>query len=94
LDEVERNLIKKFQIHHKNARRFTQRISQIADVYDPKGTVSIIEEDPTDNFVLETAWIGRAKYLVSGDRHILPLKIFRNIRIVDAATFYQIAKGI
>ena len=88
LEEVERNLVQKFDVPSKKARNLIYRISQIADVYQPKGTVNVIADENPDNFVLETAWIGRAKYLVTGDRgHLLPLKIFRNTKIVNPSYF-------
>jgi uncharacterized protein len=43
--------------------------------------------------VLETAWIGRAKYLITGDKkHLLPLKIFRHVKIVTAVDFLATMK--
>lgn len=88
LSEVERNLIKKFDVSAKKAKRLTFRISQIADVYDPKGSVHVIKECHPDNLVLETAWLGKAKYLVTGDKeHLLPLKVFKHVKIVDPASF-------
>lgn len=94
LDELERNLVNKFSQSPRKIRKLIYRISEIADVYDPKGTVHLIKECPGDNFVLETAWIGRAKYLVTGDKtHLLPLKVFRNIRIIEPANFLQLLKN-
>jgi len=88
LEEVERNLVHKFDVPTKKARHLIYRISQIADMYQPKGTVNIIPDNNPDNLVLETAWIGRAKYLVTGDRgHLLPIKVFRNIKIVSPGYF-------
>jgi putative PIN family toxin of toxin-antitoxin system len=93
LEEIERILVQKFSYKLRAAKRFTFRIAQIADVYDPKGTVRVIEKHPDDNLVLETAWIGRAKYLVTGDKeHILPVKIFRNIKIIEPAKFLPLIK--
>ena len=86
LDELERNLVNKLNVHGKKAKALRFRIAQIADVYDPKGTVTVIEDHAADNMVLETAWIGRAKYLVTGDKkHLLPLKIFRHVKIVTVS---------
>ena len=93
LEEVERNLVQKFDVPTKKAKNLIYRISQIADVYQPKGTVSVIPNGNPDNFVLETAWIGRAKYLVTGDRgHLLPIKIFRNTKIVNPSYFLGVLK--
>jgi putative PIN family toxin of toxin-antitoxin system len=89
LEEVERNLIYKFDVPAKKAKNLIYRISQIADVYQAQGTVNVLPNHNPDNMVLETAWIGRAKYLVTGDRgHLLPLKVFRNIKIVNPSSFY------
>ena len=90
LGELETNLIHKFSLSAKKTKRLINRISEIADVYDPKGTVHVVKECPDDNYVLETAWVGRARYLVTGDKHhLLPIKVFRNVKIVEAAFFLE-----
>lgn len=91
LKELERNLINKFDVSPRKTRKLINVIAGISDVYDPKGTVKIIKEHPDDNFILETAWIGRAKYLVTGDKqHLLPIKVFRNIKIVEPSQFLKL----
>lgn len=93
LKEIEKNLIFKFQFSTANTRRTMRMILHVADLYEPQGTVKIIDSGHTDNLVLETAWIGRAKYLVTGDkRHLLPLKSFRNIKIVDPTSFLALIR--
>lgn len=50
--------------------------------------VRVVKADPTDDLFLATALAGGARVLVSGDRrHVLPLREFAGIRIIDAATF-------
>lgn len=94
LDEIERNLLGKFGFSHRNTKKLIHRILQIADLYEPRGSVKVIRGHHTDNLVLETAVIGRAKYLVTGDKeHLLPLKIYKHVKIVDAAQFLSIIKG-
>jgi putative PIN family toxin of toxin-antitoxin system len=84
LEELNRNLVKKFGVNPKRAKHLCFRIAQIADVYEPKGAIHAISGNHADNLVLETAVLGRAKYLVTGDReHLLPLKVFRNIKIIE-----------
>ncbi|MGE0526591.1 MAG: putative toxin-antitoxin system toxin component, PIN family [Bdellovibrionales bacterium] len=88
LEEIERNLLGKFSFGRKNTRKMINRILQVADLYEPTGSVKVIPANHADNLVLETAALGRAKYLVTGDKeHLLPLGIFRNVKIVDAAEF-------
>ncbi|MGK5086155.1 putative toxin-antitoxin system toxin component, PIN family [Bdellovibrionota bacterium FG-2] len=91
LKELERNLVSKIGVHPKKAANLCFRIAQISDVYEPKGTVNVIQGNHGDNLVLETAWIGRAKYLVTGDKkHILPIKIFRNIKILEPSKLLEV----
>lgn len=93
LEELRRNLSLKFEITPYKIKFLLRQISQVSDVYKPRGTVAVVRDRHDDNLILETAWIGRVKYLVTGDKqHLLPLKIFRNIKIVDPATFLNLIR--
>ncbi len=48
-----------------------------------------IADDPDDNKFLGCALEAKASYVVSGDSHLLSLKHFHGIQIVDAATFVR-----
>ena len=88
VDEIEKNLIGKFKFSRTNTHKLINRILQVADLYEPSGTIKIIGNKHADNLVLETAFLGNAKYLVTGDKeHLLPLKIFKHVKIVDPTTF-------
>ena len=52
-----------------------------------------ITEDPSDNKFLACALEAEADYIVSGDNHLLTLKHFHGIQIVDAKTFVEKIKG-
>lgn len=91
LDEIEKNLLGKFRFSRGNTKRLLNRILQIADLYEPSGIVRVIPKRHTDNLILETAMLGGAKYLVTGDlEHLLPLKLYKHVKIVDAAHFLSI----
>ena len=51
-----------------------------------------IKDDPTDNKFLACALETKADYIVSGDNHLLSLKHYHGIQIVDAKTFVKIVK--
>lgn len=94
LNEVHHNLIKKFDVTAKAASRLRYRLAQLADLYEPRGEVRIIPGQHADNLILETAWLGRAKYLVTGDReHLIPLRRFKNTRILEPAQFLLVFKN-
>jgi uncharacterized protein len=59
----------------------------------PDESVEVIEEDPADNRILECAQAARSDYIVSGDRDLLRLRVFRDIPIVKVADCLAIMTG-
>jgi putative PIN family toxin of toxin-antitoxin system len=59
---------------------------------DVKVTVHAIEEDPSDNHVLACAKETKAHFIVSGDRHLLQLGRYENIRILTASRFLEMQR--
>jgi putative PIN family toxin of toxin-antitoxin system len=52
LNEVERNLVSKFKVETRTAKTLSYRLAQIADVYEPNGSVHIVPNMHADNLVL------------------------------------------
>jgi len=69
------------------AARFLHAVYLKGIAIDPKMRVHTIHQDPDDNRFLECAVAGKARYLVSGDRHLLRLRGFREVRIVTPRAF-------
>jgi uncharacterized protein len=61
---------------------------------DPDIRLNVIETDIDDNKFLECAKSGNADYIISGDRHLLEIKTFENIKIVNTATFLEIIRQL
>ncbi len=55
-----------------------------------KHRYKIIVDDPDDDLVLNAAHLGNADYVVSGDRHLLSLKVFKGIKIVSVKTMLEL----
>jgi putative PIN family toxin of toxin-antitoxin system len=53
-------------------------------------TVLKVKRDPEDNKFIACALEGEADYIVSGDKHLLDLKHYKSIQIVDARGFLKI----
>lgn len=51
--------------------------------------VSLIPEDPSDNKILACAQAADASFIISGDKHLLQLKKFRNIPILSPKEFLK-----
>ena len=64
-------------------------VARIAEIINPKVSLQVIAEDPTDDRILECALAGGADLIVSGDHHLRKLKSFRNIGIVQPSDFLR-----
>jgi len=74
----------KFGLDKKEIEESIEYILTFTEVILPKRRVNLIQEDPPDNRVLECALQCRANYIISGNHHLLQLKEFKKIKIVDA----------
>ena len=52
-------------------------------------SLSVIKDDPGDNKFIECAVAAKAQYIISGDKHLKALKVYRNIKIVSPSEFLQ-----
>jgi uncharacterized protein len=52
--------------------------------------VSKVKKDPEDNKFIACALEGEADYIISGDDHLLRLKHYRGVQIVDARDFLKV----
>ena len=61
-----------------------------SEFVEPKQHLSVIIDDPDDNKFLECAIESDAELIISGDSHLLTLRKYRTIDIVDVAGFLEI----
>ena len=73
----------KFKADEDEIHRIILALIQAAEVVELVSKLNLVEADPKDNMVIETAYDGRADFIVSGDSHLLALKSFRKIKVVD-----------
>jgi putative PIN family toxin of toxin-antitoxin system len=93
LQEVEGVLLSKFQWSAARTRQAIAGIREFAQVVQPKESVHVIKDDEPDNRVLECALEAQADVLITGDRHLRQLRIFRNIRILSPGDFLAVHRG-
>ncbi len=65
------------------------QILEAADKVEPI-SVPVLSLDPKDDVFLATAHLGAADYLISEDHHLLDLRQYQDIQIIDARTFMQV----
>ncbi len=67
-----------------------QKISCFFLIANPRITLKVVKEDPGDDKVLECAVVSRARYIVSGDKHLLKLGRYKGIKIVSVVKMLEI----
>lgn len=75
-------------------QRFRKLLRTRATIVRPKTKLPQITSDPNDNILVETAFDGKASYLVSGDKHLPTLEKFSKIRIVTVDKMLRILENI
>lgn len=87
-DELKRVLQRpKFSFPPEIIQIISEELLHIADFVNPAVRLAVIPYDPADNRVLECAVESDADYIVSGDKHLLRLKTYQNIQIIEPAQF-------
>jgi len=64
-------------------------LTDIATFVSTYTTVAVITADPSDNMLLEAAQEYKARYIITGDRHLLELGSFKGTKIVSPSEFLQ-----
>lgn len=90
--EMEKEFIRvlsysKFGLTAKEILPFVRYLRLNSELITTTSNVSAITSDPTDNIFLECALDGKADYIISGDRHLLDLKTYRDIQILKPKDF-------
>ena len=63
------------------------REKHFIEAINPTHHFEIIKDDPDDNMFLDCAVAIEADFIISGDKHLLNLKSFKDIKIVSPADF-------
>ena len=64
-------------------KRLTYRV-------DAKSKIKAIKSDPEDNKFLEAAIESKSDFIISGDKHLLDLRSYKNIEIISAKKFFDL----
>ena len=85
--ELERVLIEKFRFPRVIVESILAELSALSSLSYPAEKLSVVIDDPADDRVLECAANAKADAIVSGDKHLLNIKIFRGIPILSPNDF-------
>jgi uncharacterized protein len=66
-----------------------EQLARLGNLVTPKIAIDVIKEDPDDNRILGCALEAGSKFIVTGDKDLLRLSAYGNIRIVTASQLLQ-----
>lgn len=89
LAELGRVLARKFGWEEARVEEAVAQVIRIGRVVRPRRALAVVAADPADDRVLEAALAGQAEVIVSGDRHLLALRSWRGIDVLDPRAFPQ-----
>lgn len=93
ISEIAEVLRRKFDWASWQISQVVDEIRKAATLTIPRQSIILIDDD-ADNRILECAFEGSARYVVSGDRrHLLPLKEYRGIRILTPDEFLRLLQA-
>jgi putative PIN family toxin of toxin-antitoxin system len=79
----------KFAVKTSQVDRFLALLVRKSKIVTTNSRFKIISEDPDDDIVLNTAYTGKAQYIVTGDKHLLALEEFKRIKIVKVTQILE-----
>jgi putative PIN family toxin of toxin-antitoxin system len=88
LDELLGVLARKFARDGEELARVAVFLSDLAETVRPRARLKVVADDP-DNRILECAVAGHADAIVTGDRALLALGTFRNVRLLTLAGYLE-----
>ena len=89
MTELRRIIINKFPLF-VNSLNLLEASLRKDTVFVQLGSITIdASRDVDDNRILETAYIGKAKYIISGDKDLLVLKKYEYIKILSPVDFLK-----
>ena len=89
LAELIETLIKKFNFDSIRIEQLERIIKKHFKIVHPEETISIVK-DEDDNRVVEAAIEGNCDYIITGDKDLLDLGKYKNIKILTADQFLSI----
>jgi uncharacterized protein len=92
-EEFSRVLRDKFDWGDKDIAEAQHDIRSFANYVAPVEALTVVRDDADDNRIIECAAAARSDYIVTGDKHLLRLGNFVNIRIVNPGDFLTEGKS-
>lgn len=92
-EEIVKKLKTKFGLSDEESAQILLDFSTFTTLIKIHRRITVIDDDPDDNKFIECAVSSMSGFIVSGDKHLLRLKNYKGIEILNAVEFlYMISK--
>jgi len=93
LDEIDEVMGRpKFHADKEEIDYFISSIEEIGNKIIPKRQIKNGSRDKTDNKYIECGIAANVDYIISGDVHLLALRVYENIKIITARNYLETVK--
>jgi putative PIN family toxin of toxin-antitoxin system len=89
LSEVEAVLVERIGLTKQKAKVASKLLARQSVVVAPRNIVRVCR-DPFDDYILATAVVGKAEYIVTADKDLLVLKEYGGIKVITALRFTEL----
>lgn len=89
IEELNEVLIRKFNVPENKITEYIQDILFFSEIVFTTGEIDVIDRDPDDNIIIETAVKGKSDFIITGDDHLLELGKYNRIKITKASDLLQ-----
>ena len=80
----------KFTVSRSQVNRFLSELTNNSKMVPDNPRFKVLLQDSDDDVVLNTAYTGKANYIVTGDKHLLSLEKFKKTKIVNITQMLEI----
>ncbi len=87
--EILDKLMTKFGLNSDDTGRVMADFSTFTKLVKVSRPVHVVKDDPDDDKFIECAVECGAEFIISGDKHLLEMKKYKGIDIMNAATFLK-----
>ncbi len=92
LKELEKVLRRDFKEDEDFIKDQTDLILEYAEVIKTTSKMDVVKDDPDDNKIVGCAVDSKSDYIITGDPHLLKLKEFKGIKIINSREFIEMVK--
>lgn len=90
LQELKEKLLEKFEVPLEKVKEFLEIVVFNSQIVYPKSKLNIVKKDSSDNKIIECALEAKASFVISGDKHLLEIKEYKEVKIISPKEFLSL----